>query len=210
MASFTDQVIEVNVGETEIGEVYVGEVNVGTLTREADFEIEPEDFLEACDSQEKIQLLDLLFNDEELFYDWIQRMPPADMKDVVSEIIKSASDRDVQLKDILPENIEQAAEEQTEQMNEEIRRSTQEQLENIAERPPLDFIRDIKLIQNIEPAQLRAFPREVISVLCDKLIGASDPMVVYQIPPDLKTMIEGMQAGEVSEGFVNELKAQIG
>jgi len=211
VATLTELEVDVDVGETEVGEVYVGEINVGTVTREVDVDIDTETYYHACDTGEREELLGLAFAEDNVLHGWILKHDLNTLKILMKDIIAFLTKHDdYDFSNLLPEDMETPVKVQTEEEKEALRAATQEAFENIIEAPPLDLIRNIKLLDNIEASQLRAFPRDVIARLCDKLIGASDPLIVYQLPPDLKTMIEAMQPGEITEDFLQELRLQVG
>lgn len=210
MATLSELQAQVNVGETDVGEVYVGEVNIGEVTREVDVDIDVDVYLDACDSDEKQELLNLLSSDLEFFQHWLDEQPLADLQSIAKQLLQATATNDYSLSELMPDVVPETPAVQTAEERQEIQDQTENALNEISEIPPLDLIRQIATLRNIPPEQMRAFPRATISALCDKLIGASDPLVIYQVPPDLKTMIEALRPGEITEDFLQEMRLQIG
>ena len=193
----------VNVGETSVGAVEVGEVWIGEIERDVDVDVTPQTFLDFCDDEDRVELLNLLNEENFLIDNWFEHVVSSDE---VKEYIEA-------LTTILGGPVPQQEEPtiQTEEDRERLRQEATQRLEEVAEIPPVDVIRLMRTVSLIEPKHVRAFPLGVIHELLQKLGGEpAKPIVVYQIPPDLKTMIQHMEPGEVTESFVNELKTQIG
>jgi hypothetical protein len=182
--------VPVDVGETELPEpVQLDSVFVGEIERDIEADVDPVEFVEACSSDEIYVALYRMHEDEYIGR-WL-------------------ADQDVNtLREFKP-IIDDALLSKSAEEEERVRTDAEALLENMPAMPTSEVARMLRTIADVTKQELAAFPKQFLNELSEKLGDAANPIVSYEIPPNLRTILNAMEPGEVNQEFINELKAQV-
>lgn len=197
MAGINFEDVSVDVGDAYVGEVTteVGEVYVGEIERSVHIDVRVDEFYDACSESEIDELLNRMNSDDHI-EGWLENIQDTDLltnfKTIISNCLKNLG----------------AVEEEKEVVD--VHQAADAMLKNTPAMPTLEIARMLRAVLDTSPEQLQAFPKAVLKELSEKLGEAAKPIIIYEIPPDLKAMITAMEPGEVEESFVSDLQSQIG
>ena len=183
------------------------EQDVNVLVHKLQLNISAEEWMKGATYNEKMSMLWQLDEEGDISA-WFNDAVAGDTRaqDVYKDYLEVFYDKGkVGLKELL-EKVVLEGEKQTD----EIKKRAEDLLANSPQLPRNDTTRAIRTLQEIKPEELRAFPLKVLNELAEKLGAASQPIVTYEIPPDLRTMLTAMEPGEVSKDFVRDIQAQLG